>query len=341
MDSSSNQTQTSGDKCWLIRTTQRQLLGPVSKEKILSFLEKGALAPEDELTSGNGYWFSVKEKDLVEKYLLGDIPQSFNPISEAPSVLTAARDQKEGTASLHPNPVPNKEELKAQAAAQTNSSEEEVHLPAQDDLEYPDLNAPIDIGGEFEMEESSSDDITTVLKLDNLAKPAVEEKRKPAPQESQRAQLIAEVDEEAQLPDQADLEYPDMGMDFSTEEATPLPQAEEVDLAQDHDEHTDEPAELENETVEVEADQTEKTSKKKAQKRKKKIIEAPQRNDRYLFYLLALLILLTLSVFYYYKKVLNKPFPVIGQLTSLVISEAQSQVLAPDPLAIKKKDFLI
>lgn len=330
MDSSSNQTQTSGDKCWLIRTTQRQLLGPVSKEKILSFLEKGALAPEDELTSGNGYWFSVKEKDLVEKYLLGDIPQSFNPISEAPSVLTAARDQKEGTASLHPNPVPNKEELKAQAAAQTSSSEEEVHLPAQDDLEYPDLNAPIDIGGDFEMEESSSDDITTVLKLDNLAKPAVEEKRKPAPQESQRAQLIAEVDEEAQLPDQADLEYPDMGMDFSTEESTPPPQPEEL-----------EPADLESETVEVEADQTDKTSKKKAQKRKKKTIEAPQRNDRYLFYLLALLILLTVSVFYYYKKVLNKPFPVIGQVSSLVLSKAHAQVLAPDPLAIKKKDFLI
>ena len=158
-----------------------------------------------------------------------------------------------------------------------------------------------------------------------------------AGEESQRAQLIAEVDEEAQLPDQADLEYPDMGTDFSTEEATPLPKVEEVDLPQNHDE----PAELENETVEVEADQTEKTSKKKAQKRKKKTIEAPQRNDRYLFYLLALLILLTLSVFYYYKKVLNKPFPVIGHLTSLVISDAQSQVLAPDPLAIKKKDFLI
>lgn len=341
MDSSSNQTQTSGEKCWLIRTTQRQLLGPVSKEKILSFLEKGALAPEDELTSGNGYWFSVKEKDLVEKYLLGDIPQSFNPISEAPSVLTAARDQKEGTASLHPNPVPNKEQLKAEASGQASSSEEEVHLPAQDDLEYPDLNAPMDIGGDFEMEESSSDDITTVLKLDNLAKPAVEEKRKPAPQERQRAQLIAEVDEEAQLPDQADLEYPDMGMDFSTSETELPPQPEQVGLAHDQDEDGDEELDSESETVEVEADQTEKTSKKKAQKRKKKTIEAPQRNDRYLFYLLALLILLTLSVFYYYKKVLNKPFPVIGQLTSLVLSNAHAQVLAPDPLAIKKKDFLI
>lgn len=328
MDSSSNQTQTPEEKCWLIRTTQRQLLGPVTKEKILSFLEKGALCADDEIASGNGYWFSVKEKDLVEKYLLGDIPQSFNPISEAPSVLTASLDQKEGTASLYPNPAPGLNARKEESNFESNAdsaSSEQVHLPAQDDLEYPDLDnlmssPPQDI--------EQSEDITTVLKLDSLTKGLDgADKRKSDPPSSQaRELLVSEIDEDAQLPDQADLEYPDLG----SESFDGPPSLNDI-----------EPPKIQtNVKSEDSYNEAELGSKKKASKRKKKVIEAPQRNDRYLFYLLALLILLTASVFYYYKKVLNKPFPIIGEFVSFVVPVAQAQVLAPDNMALKKKDFL-
>ena len=47
------------ERNWLIRTTQNQILGPVAKAKLLEFLQKGALGLNDEVSSGNGYWFSL------------------------------------------------------------------------------------------------------------------------------------------------------------------------------------------------------------------------------------------------------------------------------------------
>jgi len=75
------------EKRWLIRTRSKQILGPASKEKIISLLEKSSLSDDDELTSGNGYWFWVKEKALVDKYLYEGAKQGFNPISEAETKL--------------------------------------------------------------------------------------------------------------------------------------------------------------------------------------------------------------------------------------------------------------
>lgn len=78
-------------KNWLIRTKSNHILGPVSKEKIIELYQNGSIRPEDEVCSGNGYWFFMREKELVESYILGDKKQSFNPISEARDVLTAER----------------------------------------------------------------------------------------------------------------------------------------------------------------------------------------------------------------------------------------------------------
>jgi len=63
-------------------------------------MEKGALGLNDEVTSGNGFWFSLKEKDLVDKFLYGDIPQGYNPISESKSVLSK-RENPDKTTSLN------------------------------------------------------------------------------------------------------------------------------------------------------------------------------------------------------------------------------------------------
>ena len=76
------------DKNWLIRTKSNHILGPISKEKVLELYNNGSIKPDDEVVSGNGFWFFVREEDMVKKYLIGNAVQGFNPISEAKDVLT-------------------------------------------------------------------------------------------------------------------------------------------------------------------------------------------------------------------------------------------------------------
>jgi hypothetical protein len=76
-------------KNWLIRTKSNHILGPISKEKVIELYQNGSIKADDEICSGNGYWFFIREIDLVNKYLLGSHPQSFNPISEAKDILTS------------------------------------------------------------------------------------------------------------------------------------------------------------------------------------------------------------------------------------------------------------
>ena len=96
------------EKDWLIRTHDYQILGPVSKEKIVELIENGTLKDEDEISSGNGYWFWLKEKDLLDKYIYGTEAQTFNPANSF--------EGKEGHF-------------------------EESMLPANEDLEYPEEGA--------------------------------------------------------------------------------------------------------------------------------------------------------------------------------------------------------
>ncbi len=75
------------DRNWLIRTHTKNILGPLKKSKVLKLIQENALTGEDEVSSGNGHWFWIREKDLVEKYLYGDEEQPFNPISEAENIF--------------------------------------------------------------------------------------------------------------------------------------------------------------------------------------------------------------------------------------------------------------
>jgi len=81
------------EKDWLIRTHNNQILGPVSKEKIRYLINENTLTGEDEIACGNGFWFKIKEKELVEKYVFGDFVQGFDPIGEAEDVLTAVEKE--------------------------------------------------------------------------------------------------------------------------------------------------------------------------------------------------------------------------------------------------------
>lgn len=80
------------NKNWLIRTKSNHILGPISKEKVLELYKNGSIKADDEICSGNGFWFFIREDELVKRYLLGDEPQGFNPISEAKDILTKPKD---------------------------------------------------------------------------------------------------------------------------------------------------------------------------------------------------------------------------------------------------------
>ncbi|MBF0359562.1 MAG: hypothetical protein HQK49_01030 [Oligoflexia bacterium] len=124
-------------KNWLIRTRTNQILGPVSKIKIKELISNHAMGPNDEISSGNGHWFFIKEKDLVQKYVFEDNIQSFNPISEAKDVVSLSQP---------PQPQPQAQNIKQENTTSKLSSRkfvsatgEEVLLPSQNDLEYPDV----------------------------------------------------------------------------------------------------------------------------------------------------------------------------------------------------------
>ena len=82
------------DKNWLIRTKSNHILGPVSKEKVVELFQNGSLKANDEICSGNGFWFFIREEDMVARYLLGNERQAFNPLSEAKDVLTLKPHQE-------------------------------------------------------------------------------------------------------------------------------------------------------------------------------------------------------------------------------------------------------
>jgi hypothetical protein len=74
-------------KNWLIRTRDGQISGPHSKEKVKELIESGRFNEDDEICSGNGFWFYLYEKELFNQYIVGDQIQSFNPLSEAQDML--------------------------------------------------------------------------------------------------------------------------------------------------------------------------------------------------------------------------------------------------------------
>lgn len=193
-------------KNWLIRTTQNQLLGPVSKEKIIELIKSGKLEEDDEVASGNGYWFYIKEEDLVEKYLIGDVPQGFNPVYEVEPILTR-KLKKDKTSTIGG----------AKALGKGGNTNDDIVLPSNDDLEYPDIEINLD-------DDYPDDDITVVGQI-SVDVPSA--KSKPDHQQvdvSQPAKSNVNImsrapdrlDEERSrpgvLPNQEDLEYPDLGI---------------------------------------------------------------------------------------------------------------------------------
>lgn len=85
------------EKNWLIRTKSNHILGPISKEKVVELYQNGSIKADDEVCSGNGYWFFIREDDMVSRFLMGNESQGFNPISEAKDVLTQGQSVNQET----------------------------------------------------------------------------------------------------------------------------------------------------------------------------------------------------------------------------------------------------
>lgn len=123
------------EKNWLIRTKNNHILGPVSKAKVKELVENGSIRGDDEICSGNGFWFYARESDMLSKYLKNEEKQPFNPVSEADTVLAlpeAISGEGDG-APKHPGG-------------------ENAEYP--DDITVVDMSMP-DLGGEEEASESS------------------------------------------------------------------------------------------------------------------------------------------------------------------------------------------
>lgn len=307
------------EKNWLIRTKNNQILGPSTKEKIIELIEKGSLTGEDEITSGNGYWFWIKEEDLLDKYIYGEELQTFNPISEAESVLTTDRVAMPIMEALN---IKSSEQTLAtppssKAGVDKPKSNDSL-FPENEDLEYPDIDidlsssedktGEIDLGDRENIEKSDEDqnpeeDITR-LDLSDLSEQIAAMKTE--------VSALSEGDKDKQ--ERKDLDQPKSENSSCDDYSSGLAKKKTL--------FRKKMTKIENSDDIGSEEDLSSSSRVKATK---------QRNDKYLFFIFILAFFLIAIVFYYYRLVLNKPIPLVG------ISEAHAQTITSLPITISKK----
>ncbi len=319
-------------KNWLIRTKNKQILGPATKEKVIELIEKGSLTNDDEITCGNGYWVWVREKDLLEKYLYGDLPQTFNPISEAQDVLTAKSSPDGVTASV----------LESPQRAKAKSTETDTNqLPDQDDLAYPDMDDldypdstpdnfeatdPLLDSGEIEANETAEIEVGKDLLDKNLSEPMI-------PKEGLE-DSSSDEEENYLYPEEDDLEYPEVEGDFieEVEEDITDPNVKiPIEASLIEESYEEQPLDHHEEELAEELPKKKNVGNKKKVKKRRKVITERKGNDRYLLYIAFFIVVAIGFVIYYYKAVLNKPIPIIG------MQEAHAQTIQS---LSKKKTFI-
>jgi len=106
-------------KRWLIRTTDKKILGPVLEEKVIDLVKENKLFPTDELCLGNDIWFFVKEHEYICKYLNMNIEEIKDPLVPRPSL-------KEKNLM--------------------NTTGEEIKYPSDENVSYPELNHELSQG---------------------------------------------------------------------------------------------------------------------------------------------------------------------------------------------------
>ncbi len=321
----------SNQSIWLIRTKQNKILGPVSKNKIQELLSKGALTPDDEICSGNGYWFWVKEQELVDKFVYGEETQPFNPVSEASTIIAVTGYSTDApeyeTPPMAPAPA-------SPVVITSKEDDEETLVPDEGDLEYPNPEDYKDLKVE-------------AIKVDVDLKPEAKKLSIVEPENTE--------DEEIIIPEADDLEYPDFGeVEISESDSDSDSEIDSV-LEDEKNEPLKNVDDLEDEELEEEAPQIlgentpetteEKISKKakakpvlqqmpkpvkKKKKKKKKsenteeVQQLKKKNDKVLLYLSALAVfILFYGIYFYYTSILGKS--IVRSGLNIVIPTAHAQ----------------
>ena len=346
------------DKNWLIRTKNNQILGPATKQKVIELIQKGSLTGEDEICSGNGYWIWIKEDELLEKYVFGDMVQDYNPISEAPDVLTAGGRNvalEPFLASSGPVAQKTKPVSSTKSSSNNKNNKEEVLLPAREDLEYPDLDMMSDIVVEdiiesqtldqdlnvdlVDIDGSENDDLeidteldleedVTRLDLSDLSGQIAEMKA------HGQGQLVES--EQELLPSDDDLEYPNMSSatEREVEQKAFKGDTQEIVL-EDLKTKPDILAKKKVPTIPQKIRSPRKSSFNVDENEEDVALNMNEeedidshlsnrkpRNDKYLFFILILVVFLIAVLYYYYRMILNKPLPLVG------ISSAHAQSIS-------------
>lgn len=280
-------------KNWLIRTKNKKILGPVSRDKVVELIEKGSLTDNDEITSGNGYWFWIKEKALLDKYLYGDLTQTFNPISEAADVLTGSSASEDLTSAM----------FTAYKQSEISLSEGNGPiLPSQEDLKFPDIIENKDsadekglkdskIKSDFSFEDSSA---TSEMELGDKLRPA---------------KSIIENPEIAVDKEEDNFNYP-------SKDDLAFPGEEHSEALKDDSDAS---------SINLNTSKKENTKQRSRSLRSKDSSSKKEKENKSGFLLplilFTIIVVAIISVIYYYKVVLNKPIPFIG------IREAKAQTI--------------
>lgn len=321
------------DKNWLIRTQSKKILGPLSKQKVVEFVQNGTLTKEDEICSGNGYWFWVKEEDLLNKFLYGEEEQGFNPVAEAKtkvanSVTKLVRTSgivdklsQESTEDISDTPVIPASEEDKKVEANLNEDGEEILLPDNDDLDFPE---PIDYS---DTAVATPEPIAPAAPKVSL--PNTDTQDSMSLKEASSA-LDLEDEEEIILPSSDDLDFPDIGSsdEGSNSKLSQIDQlVEEVELSHSNEEEDSLAAQAEEilksekkqplptapdldeedkiepmKAVEMPRPKKKKVASKKKSKGKKK-----RKNDYSFVYLaIAVLIVLLFFISKFYTKLVGK-----------------------------------
>ncbi len=276
------------ERNWLIRTRSMQILGPVSIKKVHELIEKNSLRAEDELSSGNGYWFALRETELLEKYVNNQIPQGFNPITEAKTLLAKSTSK-----------------AKPQQPQERREPDEEIAPLSDEDLEYPDMS-DMSVGLDdlpdevpehaIEEDQEETDDMTLVLGNNVLEGLKAEPKQEEEPEI--KVELKEEIEEESIEINDAP-SHPEAVEKKPVERSNPAP------------------------TQKAKSNPAIKNKTKKSKSHTKTI----SKNDRYLYVLLFLFIGLIIGVVYYYKTILNKPLPGFETSWIINSAYAQNDIL--------------
>ncbi|OFZ39117.1 MAG: hypothetical protein A2385_08065 [Bdellovibrionales bacterium RIFOXYB1_FULL_39_21] len=331
----------------------------MSRDKIVSLVEKNALGEEDELCSGNGFWFQVRDNEMIDKHLIGAALQDFNRISESVSVLTSPPSDAQIKSSsekvskvLENTVVTNLKGMKFDVVAEgpENTSQDApveskkvesdadgmVRLPSEKDLEYPDLPGS-EVPAKSEMVLPKSEDLEFPDLLGGASgKIPTEIPQSSLSQSELPASISAISSEESEVPSRHSgaIEIDFQNMESSAGPSGQSPDSGIIGPEDDHAKRAERIREkisksqkaFNTQEIRIRNIGREVTARKKrpASGTGSKGIRKKERSDGYLNVLFFLFISALLAIAYYYISVIKRPFPEVSMIKEVVKSSKRS-----------------